>query len=95
MIVFMIKYLQKFIDDLPGVIHSTSTRYTAECLFTVQDEKKRKLFPDDQAQHFNHIVAHLLFLCMGYFPDIQPLVAFLTMIVRSPEKDDWGKLKQG
>ena len=32
---------------------------------------------------------------MRYRPDIQPLIHFLTMILRSPDEDDWGKLKRG
>ena len=45
MIVSMIKYLQKIIDDFPEVIHSTSVTYAAKYLFTVRDEKYREKFP--------------------------------------------------
>ena len=95
MIVSKINYLQKIIDDFPEVIRITSVTYAIEYLFTVQDEKDRKLLTEDQAQHFHHIVSQLLLLCMRSRPDIQPLVDFLTMRVRSPDKYDWGKLKRG
>ena len=51
--------------------------------------------PDDQVQRFHHTVAQLLFLCMISRPDIQPLVDFLTMGLRSPDEYDWGQLKRG
>ena len=95
MIVSMIKYLQKFIDDFPEVIRSTSATYAAEYLFMVCDEKYGIMFPEYQAQHFHYTVSQLLFRCMIYCPDIQPLVAFLATRVRSLDEDDWGKLKQG
>ena len=49
MIVYIIKYLQKIIDDFPEVIHSTSATNAAEYLFTVQDEKDRRILPEEQA----------------------------------------------
>ena len=33
-----------------------------------------------------------LFLCKCGRPDISPLIAYLTTIVRSPNEDDWEKL---
>ena len=77
------------------MIRITSSTYTEEHLFTLHDEKYRKLFPEYQAQHFHHTVAQLLFLCMISRPDIQPLVTFLTTRVRYLDEDDWGQLKQG
>ena len=77
------------------MIRITSSTYTEEHLFTLHDEKYRKLLPEYQAQHFHHTVAQLLFLCMISRPDIQPLVTFLTTRVRYLDEDDWGQLKQG
>ena len=94
MIVSMIKYLQKIIDDFPEVIRSTSITYAAEYLFTVRYKKDRKLLPEEQAQHFHHALARLLFLCVISRTDIQPLFAFLNTRVRSPDEYDWGKLKR-
>ena len=94
-IVSMIKYLQKIIDDLPEVIHSTYATYAAEYLFTVQCKKERKILSEDQAQHFHQTVVQLVFVCMRDRLDIQPLVVFLAMRVRSPDEDSWGGLKRG
>ena len=93
MIVSMIKYPRKVIDNFPEVIRNTATTPMSEHLFQVQDDKDRKLLPEEQAQHFHHTAAQLLFLCMRARPDIQPPVSFLTKRVRSPDKDYWGKLK--
>ena len=95
MIVFMIKYLQKAIEKFLEVIRSTAATHASEHLVQVWDEKDRKLLPEEQAQKFHHTVTQLLLLCMRARPDIQPLVSFLTAIVRSPDKDEWGKLKRG
>ena len=40
-------------------------------------------------------MAQLLFLCKRARPDIETLVSFLTTRVKSPDTDDWKKLKQG
>jgi hypothetical protein len=43
---------------------------------------------------FHHTVAQLLFACPRARKDIQNTVAFLTTRVRSPDEDDWLKLKR-
>ncbi len=43
---------------------------------------------------FHHTVAQLLFMATRARKDIQTAVAFLTTRVKSPDKDDWGKLKR-
>ena len=43
---------------------------------------------------FHHTVAQLLFMATRARRDIQTAVAFLTTRVKSPDKDDWGKLKR-
>ena len=95
MIVSMINYLQKIIDDFPEVIRSTSGTYETEYLFKIWDKKDRKLFPYKQAQHFHQTVAKLLFLCIRDRPYIHTLVDFLTTRLMSPDEYDLGKLKQG
>ena len=95
MIFSMLNYLHKIMDDFPEVICSTSATYAVERLFTVRDDKDRKMLTEDQTQHFHHTLSHLLFLCMRYRPYIQPLVDFLATRVRSPHEDGWGKLKWG
>ncbi len=59
----------------------------------MQDDVEAKLLPEDQALIFHHTVAQLLFLSARTRRDIQTPVAFLTTRVKSPDEDDWGKLK--
>ena len=40
-------------------------------------------------------MAQLLFLSQRAHPDMQTLVYVLTKRVRSPDEDDWSKLKRG
>eukprot|EP00804_Cyclotella_cryptica_P014940 CCRYP_000553-RA/>CCRYP_000553-RA protein AED:0.33 eAED:0.33 QI:0/0/0/1/0/0/2/0/128 len=43
---------------------------------------------------FHHSVAQLPFVSTQVRQDIQTAVAFLTIPVKRPDKDDWGKLKR-
>ncbi len=43
---------------------------------------------------FHHTVAQFLFMATRARRDIQTAVAFLTTRVKSPDEDDWGKLKR-
>ena len=67
----------------------------ADHLFTVRPDDKQKLLPAEQAQAFHRSMTQLLFLSQRARPDMQTLVSFLTKRVRSPNEDDWGKLKRG
>ena len=49
---------------------------------------------EEQALAFHHMVAQLLFMGKQARWDIQTAVVFLTARVKSPDKEDWGKLKQ-
>ena len=53
-----------------------------------------KVLPEEQAMAFHHTMAQILFLSTRAWRDIQPATAFLTTRVRSPDKDDWGKVKR-
>jgi hypothetical protein len=90
----MINYTKKVLDDFPKAITTSCATPAANNLFTVQDKKKAKFLPKEQAQAFHHTVAQLLFLCKCTGGDIQTAVSFLTTHVKRPNKDDWGKLKQ-
>jgi hypothetical protein len=63
-------------------------------LFTVRDPSLAKALPEEQAMAFHRATAQLLFLSASARRDIQPATAFLTTRVRSPDKDDWGKVKR-
>ena len=43
---------------------------------------------------FHHITAHLMFMSTQARRDIQNTLSFLTTRVKTPDRDDWGKLKQ-
>ena len=64
-------------------------------LFEVREEADRKVRLEEQARQFHRTVAQLLFLCKRARPDIEPLISFLTIRVKEPDEDDWGKLRHG
>ena len=73
---------------------STTATPAAEYLFQTIKENKAKYTPEEQAINFHHDVAKLLFVSTRARLDIQKAVAFLTTRVKSPNVDDWGKLKR-
>jgi hypothetical protein len=89
----MITYLKNVISEFPEVITGKSATPAADHLFTIRDEKEAKPLDKEQALAFHHTVAQLLFMATTVRRDIQTAVAFLTTRVKSPDKDDWGKLK--
>jgi hypothetical protein len=89
----MIMYLKNVISEFPEIITGKSATPAADHLFTIRDEKEAKPLEEEQALAFHHTVARLLFMATRVRRDIQTAVAFLTTRVKSPDKDDWGKLK--
>ena len=57
-------------------------------MFTVREDGKKKLLPEEQARKFHRTVAQLIFLCKRARPDIKPLISFLTTRVKDPDEDD-------
>jgi hypothetical protein len=53
----------------------------------VRDPSLAKVLPEEQAMAFHRTTAQLLFLSA-------PATDFLTTRVRSPDEDDWGKVKR-
>ncbi len=66
----------------------------ADHLFTVRDEKEARALEEERALVFHHTVSQLLFMLARARRDIQTAVAFLTTRVKSPDEDDWRKLKR-
>ena len=62
MIVSIVKYQQKIIEEFPEVIKSTSPSPAGDHLFDVREEADRKVLPKEQARQFHRTVAQLLFL---------------------------------
>ena len=92
--VTMVEYIKDIIKDFPEEITGTKMSPAADDLFTVRDPSLAKALPEEQAMAFHRATTQLLFLSTRAWRDIQPATAFLTTRVRSPDKDDWGKVKR-
>jgi hypothetical protein len=90
----MITYLKNVISEFPEVITGKSATPAADHLFTIRDEKEVKPLDEERVLAFHHTVAQLLFMATRVRRDIETAAAFLTTRVKSPDKDNWGKLKQ-
>eukprot|EP00804_Cyclotella_cryptica_P009344 CCRYP_009005-RD/>CCRYP_009005-RD protein AED:0.36 eAED:0.36 QI:20/0.12/0.11/1/0/0/9/0/1019 len=94
----MIKHLKKVFDDFPDEVGKPASTPASDHLFQVRDpeevERLGKFLPEEQATHFHHTVAQLLFISSRVRRDIQTAVSFLTTRVKRPDEDDWGKLKR-
>ena len=53
-----------------------------------------RLLKEERALAFHHTVAQFLFMANRTRRDIQMAVVFLTTQVKTPNEDNWGKLKQ-
>ena len=60
----------------------------------MQDEYKAKLLEEERALAFHHTMAQLLFMSTRARRDIQTALAFLTTKVKTPDEDNWEKLKR-
>jgi hypothetical protein len=90
----MIEYIKTIIGNFPEEIIVTHVSPATDHLFTVRDETKATLLPEEQACTFHHATAQVLFLSARARRDIQPCTAFLTTRVKYPDEDNWGKLKR-
>jgi hypothetical protein len=88
----MIPYIKKIIETFPEKITGITSSPAADHLFQVHPPSEAKLLPVEQARAYYHTRAQLLFL-LHVRCDTQTTVAFLTTRIKSPDKDDWGKLK--
>jgi hypothetical protein len=80
----MIKHLMRVFDDFPDVIGKPASTPASDHLFQVRDpeevERLGKFLPEEQAAHFHHTVAQLLFISGRVRRDIQTAVSFLTTL---------------
>jgi hypothetical protein len=90
----MFKYLKNVIDEFPELIRGRAAMPAHDKLFMIRDKKEMQKLSEEQALAFHHTVAQLLFMATRARQDIQTAVAFLMKRVKSPDKDDWGKLKR-
>ena len=82
------------INDFPESIKGRAATPAHDKLFVVRDESEGRMLSEEQALAFHHSVAQLLFMATRARRDIQTADAFLTTRVKSPDEDDWGKLKR-
>jgi hypothetical protein len=92
--VLMITYLKNVIEQFPEEISGRASSPVAEHLFVVRDKSEVRVLEEERALAFHPMVAQLLFMCTRARQDIQTAVAFLMTRVKSPDEDDWGKLKR-
>ncbi len=92
--VSMVNYLKNVIAEFPEMITRKAAMPVADHLFTIRDKKEARALEEERALVFHHTVAQLLFVSTRARRNIQSVVAFLTTRVKSPDEDDWGKLKR-
>ncbi len=90
----MIEYIKKLIANFPEELTMLKTSPAADLLFKVWEDSEAKPLLEEQAVTFHHTTMQLLFLSLPKRHDIQPATTFLTTQVKSPDEDDWGKVKQ-
>ena len=90
----MIPNLKGVIAEFPELIKGKAATPATEQLFRVRDEKEVRPLKEERALAFHHTVVQLLFMATRTRRDIQMAVAFLTTQVKTPNKDNWGKLKR-
>jgi hypothetical protein len=90
----MIPYLKGVIAEFSELIKRKAATPAREHLFTVRDEKEARPLEEKRALAFHHTMAQLLFMATRKRHDIHMAVAFLTTRVKTPDKDNWGKLKR-
>ena len=93
LIISMIKYLSAMLEEWPEELKGHKVNPHGEHLFKVRPDDERELLPEELAAQFHRTTAQLLFLCLRARPDIQTAVSFFTTRVRSPDTDDWKKLR--
>ncbi len=92
--VTMMEYIKTILNDFSEKITGTKTSPATDHPFTVRDPSLARMLPEEQVVAFHHTTTQLLFLSARAWQDIQPATAFLSMRVRSPDEDDWGKVKR-
>ena len=78
LIISIIKYLQKIIDNFSEVIRGTKACLVGGNIIKIQDNEDRKLIPEDMERQFHRTNAQLLFRYKGTGTDVETLVSFLT-----------------
>jgi hypothetical protein len=88
----MIPYLEEMLNEFPEEITTTRTTWAAEYLFKVRDDAPK--LPEEQAMLLHRFIAKLVFVQARARRDLATATSFLTTRVKSPDEDDWGKLRR-
>ena len=74
LIVSMIKYLTKVLDEWPEELRGSKITPHLDHLFTIRDDDNWELLPKGLTSKFHQTVAELLFLCTRACPYVQTAV---------------------
>jgi len=83
----MLKIIEEAPEDMTGMAKTPAAGHLFRTNKNCEKLSKKK------AQGFHHIVAKLLYLCRRMHQDIQTAVAYLCTCIKSPNVDDYKKLK--
>ena len=89
LIVSMVDYIKRLVDEFPVKISKTAPTPAAEDLFA---EGKGPLLDKKLGETLHTWVAKALFACKRARPDIHTATTLLCTRVRTPNQDDWKKL---
>ena len=87
LIISVIKYLQKIIDEFTEVLRGAKACPVGDNIFKIQDNEDRELLSEEMVRQFHQTTAQLLFLCKIARPDVETLVSFLTTRFKDPDLD--------
>ncbi len=89
----MVGYLENVISEFLELISREALTPAGDHLFQIREGKEATPLEEERSLAFHHTVAQLLFLATRARRDIQTAVAFLITQVKTPDEDNWGKLK--
>ena len=92
--VTMIPYVKEIISQFAPYDQSEKTAKTPAADHLFQVNEKSKPLPPKGLEVFHNFTAKCLFLTKRARPDISTAIAFLTTRVKSPDEDDWKKLRR-
>ena len=87
----MTDYIEKMISEFPERLNESNCPWN-ENLFK-EDQKAKKL-SSEKAELFHKFVAKGLFASKRARPDILPAITYLCTRVKSPDENDWQKLRR-
>ncbi len=91
----MVAYLENVISEFPEMISGkAATTPAGDHLFQIREGKEAKPLEEERSLAFLHSVVQLLFMAIRARRDIQTAVAFLTTQVKTPDEENWDKLKR-